>query len=521
MPLRGPYVGAMQKRLGFTQALVAAVIGIMSCVLTSSALAATPISITPLGNTSPQGPAAAEISAYHSGSARAFATNAAANRVDIFNLADPAAPASAGSIDLNPYGAVPNSVVVSNTCGGRVVVAVEAAPKTSPGTFELFDLAGNHLDTAPAGALPDMVAAASNGRTFVSANEGEPASNGSVDPNGSISIAKLHKCDQLNITTIDFAGVVIPPSVRIFGLNASSLQDLEPEYVAIAPGNRKAYVTLQENNAVAIVDLADQEIEAVRPLGFKNHGLPGNALDPSDRDGGANIATWPNLYGMYQPDAIGAYKLADDKTRLITANEGDARDWSYFSEESRVKDLTLDPTAFPNGERADSKLGRLNVTKTLGDTDGDGDYDRLYAFGGRSISQLDANGSMTWDSGDQLEQYIAANAPTTFNWECVLGGLDSRSDNKGPEPEGLAIGEVDGTTFAFAGLERQGGIVAYDLSSDPGTPEIAGYVNNCTTNTSPEGISFIPKDESPTDGALLLTTNEVSGTLGVYSVDVP
>ncbi|MGA1824965.1 MAG: choice-of-anchor I domain-containing protein [bacterium] len=103
---------------------------------------------------------------------------------------------------------------------------------------------------------------------------------------------------------------------------------------------------------------------------------------------------------------------------LITANEGYVRDYDAFSEESRVKDCALDPAAFEPDIQDDSLLGRLKVTTTMGDKNGDGLYESLYAYGARSFSIWKKTVSalkQVFDSGDQLEQITAAALPDEFN----------------------------------------------------------------------------------------------------------
>ncbi len=200
-------------------------------------------------------------------------------------------------------------------------------------------------------------------------------------------------------------------------------------------------MTLQENNAIAILDLKRKSFDKIVSLGFKDHSAAGNPLDASDRDGpgnttAINIANWPVL-GMYQPDTIATYRTRGG-VYLVTANEGDARDYTGFSEERRVSALTLDPTAFPNAAalRNNAALGRLNVTSTLGNTDGDADYDKLCAFGARSFAIWSDKGELVFDSGDQLERKVAELAPTFFNSEGATASFDTRSDNKGPRARG-------------------------------------------------------------------------------------
>lgn len=252
-----------------------------------------------------------------------------------------------------------------------------------------------------------------------------------------------------------------------------------------------------------------------------------NGLDASDRDGGINIKNQPVL-GMYQPDAIASF-VVNGQTYLIIANEGDARDYDGFTEEARVKDLTLDPIAFPNAKalQADPVLGRLIVTNTQGDTDGDGDYDKLYAFGARSFSILDAKGNLIYDSADDFEQITAALVPSLFNSNGTPNTFDTRSDNKGPEPEGVTTGVINGRTYAFIGLERTGGIMVYDVSN-PSAPTFVQYINYNSAagfepgaDVAPEGVLFIPAADSPTGRPLVVVTNEESGTTTLFEAGKP
>ena len=252
---------------------------------------------------------------------------------------------------------------------------------------------------------------------------------------------------------------------------------VEPEY--ITTDGDTAWVTLQENNAIAVVDIRTGRVKKVFALGFKDHSKAANKLDASDDDGAIRIRRWP-VFGMYQPDAIANFR-SGDRQYLITVNEGDTRDYDAFGEEERVADLALDPVAFPNAGalQQDRNLGRLTVTKTLGDIDADGDFDRLYVPGGRSFSIWNARtGALVFDSGAELEQLLANLLPGEFNANHEENdSLDNRSDNKGPEPEGVTLGIARDTLYAFIGLERIGGIVVLDLT-DPKNPEFVDYHNN-------------------------------------------
>jgi choice-of-anchor I-like protein len=514
-----------------------------SLLLAPAALAAPdPLSIGFLGRTAAGGEATAEIAAFDAKTKRVFATDAENNQLDVFDFSKPAAPLSLAPIDLSPYGAGPNSVVDLPNFGA-VAVAVKAAKVGDPGNVVVFDAKkGTHLATYPAGPLPDMVTTAKDDRYILVANEGEPADDGSVDPEGSVTVIDLRRgLKKADVDTADFHGVPLKGPVRVFTPGATVEQDLEPEY--ITSHGDWAWVSIQEANAVGVLDIEEAEFAFVRSLGFKNHGLLENAFDATDTGATPNIEPHPDVYGMYQPDAISAFTVKVrvprrwpgewdwfdgdygsskfryvTRTLIATANEGDARDWDFFAEESRVSGLKLAPEVFPAGASANSQLGRLNVTKTLGNTDADPEYEQLYAFGGRSMSLLSPNGRIVYDSGDQLEQLSKSFDPGNFNKDNAPSGIDNRSDNKGPEPEAVTTGTVGGHTYAFLGAERSGMIYAFDLSSSPGEAELAGWVNTRDADRGPEGIELVPASKSPTGKAMLLVTYEITGTVAAYSV---
>jgi hypothetical protein len=482
---------------------------------------------------------AAEIIAYDPLTRRVFVVNAAATSVDVLDVADPTQPTKIATIDAGSLGDSANSVAVKN---GLVAVAIQADVKTDPGLVAVYDSSTLALlKTFPAGALPDMLAFSPAGDSILVANEGEPNDVYTIDPEGSLTLVDLsHGLDAAQAWQIDFhkfdskRAKLLEKGVRLFGPNATVSQDFEPEYVTFSWDGKIAWVTLQENNALAKVDLVQGEVLQILPLGTKDHNLAENAFDPSDRDGGINIGNWP-VSGLYLPDSIASF-CVNGETYLVTANEGDTRAWAGFNEEARVKDLKLDPVAFPAGAdlRKDPALGRLTVTKTLGDTDGDGDHDTLYTFGARSFSIWNPAGKLVFDSGRAFEDLLASIAAPDFNSDHAASGtFDTRSDNKGPEPEGIAVGEINGRVYAFIGLERQSGIVVYDVTK-PRQPVFQDYLNNrnflvptrladgssnpAAGDLGPEGLAFIDAAKSPNGKPLLVVGNEISGTTTLYEV---
>ncbi|MBW0185116.1 MAG: choice-of-anchor I family protein [Hydrogenophaga sp.] len=560
---------------------------------------------------------AAEIPAFDAASRRLFVVNAQLGAVDVLNLANPANPVKIGTLDATAVlaGASINSVAVFN---GTVAVAIQAPVKTDPGRMALYRASDLSLiSSVTIGALPDMLTFTPDGTTVLVANEGEPSDDYQIDPEGSISVIDVRNLAAPVVRTASFtafnsqAAALRTAGVRIYGPGATVAQDLEPEYISVSADGRTAWVTLQENNALAKVDIASATVTDVLPLGYKDHGVAGNELDVSDRDNTINIRTWAGVRGMYQPDSMAAY-TAGGQTYLVTANEGDARAWGEgnpdylgtqnpalgFIEELRVSALArtagwqvvppqlrsvagaptlagalLDPTVFgycgavagnPGTCIANGELGRLNISWTQGYKtdalgapirynasgvqDAAGDrlmYDRLYSYGARSFSIWNANGGLVWDSGAEIERFLASsdcrlgsarNTPcaTYFNSGHNEGNaLDSRSDAKGPEPEGLALGKIGNKTFAFIGLERMGGVLVYDITN-PAAPTRVDYLNTrdewttqpgaanlaTTGDLGPEGLVFIPAAQSPNGKPLLVVGNEVSGTTAVLQLNL-
>lgn len=509
----------------------------------------------------------AEIVAHHAGSQRLFSVNAHAGEVTVLDIADPAAPTRLFSLQtavtaadgsIVPAGAVANSVAVRTD--GLVIVAVESDPTTDPGWLVFFDATsdGTALGAVRVGALPDMVTITPDGARAVVANEGEPNDEYTVDPEGDVGVVDLPDTisapgqDAVRIANFhDFeANGALPAGVRVFaGIEGTDLpvsRNLEPEYVTVSADASTAWVTLQEANALAVVDLDDAAVTALHPLGAKDFSVEGQGIDPSDKDAGIDIRTVP-VQGLYMPDGITSYTTGG-QTYLLTANEGDAREWGDYEEPVRVKDLGKDGVAPlcegspAAGRTADDDLGRLDVSRASGLSDDGSCYEDLFAFGARSFSVWTADGEQVFDSGDDFEQITAQVAPENFNSDHGESSFESRSDAKGPEPESVVVGAVGERTYAFVGLERVGGVMVYDIT-DPADVAFVQYVNNRDFAVSaedaiddgaspadavrdagdlgPEGLAFIAAADSPTGEAMLAVGNEVSGSTTLYAIDGP
>ncbi|WFO20593.1 choice-of-anchor I family protein [Pseudoalteromonas sp. H100] len=456
-----------------------------------------------------------------------------------------------------------NSIAIDEN-NKLLAVAMAAKSVGEAGQIAFYDISGDtpiFIKNVTAGFLPDMVTFSHDGAKVVVANEGEPNGDYSIDPQGSISIINVNDgviAD--NATNIDFTayndkqselealGLVFanPTGRTINGnlINTTVAMDLEPEYVSISKDNKYAYVSIQENNALAIVNLEDNSLE-LKGLGFKDWSSL--QIDASDKDGGVNFKSYPGLYGMYQPDTISSFSWKGANF-IVSANEGDAREYFFdttdeadciakggvdfdeddgclaYIDESRVEDLTL-AANFDYLNNDDNDIGRLKVTTVKGDNNNDGQYESLYAYGARSFTIWDSNGLVVFDSGDDIGRITASVHGEAFNNNEDENKGDTRSDDKGAEPEALTVGTIGERTFAFIGLERMGGIMIYDITN-PYDVQFEDYFYNrgliagaeITGDLAPEGMTFIPREQSATGKPLLIIGNEISGSIAVWEI---
>jgi len=517
---------------------------------------------------------AAEIVAYDKTGKFIFTVNAQSGAVDVFEAKDAHTNASlplkqslnlkqmlvdqGKAADLNAVGGA-NSIAVS---GNLVAVAVEANPKTDSGWVLLLN-AGTlaYVSAVNVGSLPDMLTFTPDGSKLLVANEGEPNIGYTVDPEGSISVITV---SNMNVSRIGFSdfnagnarhGELPLAKMVLSGINASVSQDLEPEYLSVRADGKRAYVSLQENNAIAVLNLENNSIQKIIGLGFKDHRLPGNELDASQQDG-VNLRNWP-VFGMYMPDSLSTLDY-NGRTYIVTANEGDSReDWlnglnnaaacaaaGYYHKSNKCRDeLALKDIADSDlvmgpmltGLNTDSTLGRLKFSYQATKAFNSGStINSLYAYGGRSFAIWDAEtGEQVFDSGNAFERLTALRYGALYNQDHngALAG-DKRSNSKGPEPEALTIGKINGHTYAFIGLERMGGIMVYDISN-PFAPSYVQYVNPRDVTVTPdaaaaaagmdlgpEGFRFVAGADAPGGKPLLVVGNEVSGTTSVFEIAV-
>lgn len=469
-----------------------------------------PAAFKEIGSITIGGEAAAEISAYCEKTKRLFTVNnSGTNQIDIIDIADPSKPVKIGKIDLTAYEGASNSVAVFD---GKLAVALESTlNKQGNGKVVVFNTSDYSLiKQVTVGALPDMITFSPDGKYIMTANEGEPNTDYSQDPNGTISIIDTNT---YSVTTLNFssfsnqATTLAKDGFRISKFAKSFAQDIEPEYITISDDSKTAWVTLQENNGVAKVDLTSKTITSIYPLGLKDYNTAENAIDVSDKDDKVAFSPW-KVKGLYMPDGISHFS-ANNIPYFVTANEGDAREYAAYSDIKRMKDMTLDTAVFPDAAtlKLETNLGRLNLIADMGDINGDGKLDELVSFGARSFSIWNGNtGKIVYDSKNDADK-------KTYE----LGTYDDkRSDDKGSEPEAVVAAKMGSQNILFVGLERSDAFMTYDVTN-PNAPQ---YLQTVKTGDAPEGILFIPASKSPTKRSLLVVSSEGDGSIKIYQPDL-
>ena len=515
----------------------------------------------------------AEIVSYDECSDRLYVVNSQAASIDVLALnTNNSAPSKVGNIDLSLAAAAAGiEIGAANSVSakqGLVAVAIEAKVKQNPGLIALYrsdDL--SLLATYPAGALPDMVTLSSDGETILTANEGEPSGDYTNDPEGSITIVDISKgyvekalVKQVSFSAFNVGGTrhnELGANVRTTGPAGTSVaQDLEPEYMALSSDNTKAYVALQENNAMAIIDVATAHVDAIKGLGEKSWNMAsGNKLDASNKDNGVGeFASYEQLVGLYMPDTVASFNVGG-ADYIISANEGDGREYIYsttqqaceaashswdgdeyevgggdedatkyanelddcisFTDEARGgKIIDLVAASHPLKAALDDNH-QLKRIKVVADKESYAAEDNIVTFGARSFSIWNAQAELVFDSGDDIAKKVFAFDSVNFNVtndnNDPVETADNRSDDKGTEPEAVEVAQINGKQYAFIGLERQGGIIVYDVTV-PTAPVYQSYINN-RDFTQPV-CTLVDEGECDND-----TYNPAAGDLGPESID--
>ena len=482
-----------------------------------------------------------EIPAFDPASKRAFASSGVG--IQVVNLADTAAPVQLTTIvpsALGVSGLTSNdvsSITVRKGTGGNpsiLAAAIINSPTTSNGHVVFLNAAtGALIGSADVGAVPDHIAFTPDGTKLLCCNEGELAGATATIPDAAMGTVSIIAVDSAGlpgvVQTADFSAFdatatiasLKAAGVRFFGAGVPST-DFEPEYLAISPDGIKAMVTLQEANALAILDIATATFTSVTALGEKDFSTGRHDFSDRDAAGGAsgiaNPVTGNPVFGLYMPDAVASYQVGG-QTYYVTSNEGDDRnDFIDPNETTTVSNASydLDNATFSTEStlKTNPSLGRLTVSNApglRGDTDGDGDIDKILSYGGRSFSILDSTGALIFDSGDMIEMIVASQFPAQFD--------DSRSDNKGPEPEGVTVAKIGARTFAFVGLERSHMVLAFDVTNPLAPTFATGFQR--TGDLNPEGMVVVEAADSPSGKPLLIVSSEVSNTLTVFEISQP
>ncbi|WP_281883407.1 choice-of-anchor I family protein [Paenibacillus sp. YYML68] len=463
----------------------------------------------------------AEIVKYNTDNKKMYLVNGNEKKIDIVSLANLQNGSNTFTLDkrvdvsgmIHGFGFGDITSIDIHTGRKLIAAAVQASDYSKKGAVLLLDYNGNYVHHIEVGVQPDMITFTPDGQYVLTADEGEPRNgygSSAVDPKGSVTIVSLNndnKAAQATVVTFDEWDAKRSELVAnqvILKKNTMPSVDLEPEYIVVKSDSKTAYVTLQEANAIATLDIENARFTTVKGLGFKDHSLPGNEID-IHRNSKADIVN-QNVYGVYMPDGAAIAEIGG-LTYLLTPNEGDAREWAEY------KNITSKSV---NGGSIDALINDEH----------DGlDTNKTYILGGRSFSIWNADTmELVYDSGSEFEKKTLERFPNYFNVSNDNITMDHRSSKKGPEPEDVKVMQVGGKWYAMIGLERVGGVMMYDITK----PSESTYFDYMSTrdysaamkgDVSPEGLAVVNAANSPTGYPLLLVAHEVSGTVAVYQVN--
>lgn len=417
--------------------------------------------------------------------------------------------------------------------GKFLALSVALNPTTENGYIVITSLEGDYIAHYKVGALPDNLAITPDSLKVIVANEGEPGKGLKVDPEGSVSILDLSKgLDKGRVIEVKIDEALIKGElkanldeyVKAAPHKPTYSQALEPEYITIDEAGKFAYVSFQEDSAIGKIDIEAGKFVWIESMGVKDHSKPENSFAIGKNS--PNLVTG-NVFGMYQPDGIKVFNQ-NNSTYLITANEGDARDYGkglFVEDDSTIGKLLEAGKKINVPVTEDMKNLKISKFRGLNEK---GEYDKLYSFGARSFSIFkveDGGVKLVFDSGNQLEEITKKYLPQYFNSSNTNIKPYSRNNSKGPEPEDVEIGTIDGRTFAFVGLERIGGVVTFDIT-DATKPEFAGffsgrdYSEDVKGDVGIEGLKFVASEKSPTGKPLLISSNEISNSIAIYELKV-
>ena len=473
-----------------------------------------------LGEADPDG-GVAEIVSYNSDNGKAYIVNGQQGLLNVVNVNEDGSLTTENTIEVQnlidgfAYGDM-TSVAV-DTVNDHVIIALQAADYTAAGRIAVLDYEGNLVASYETGVQPDMVTVSSDGKWILTADEGEPREGygpGTTDPAGSVTLVNT---ETEEVRVAGFAGfdssVLAGQGIlfnKVDGQILSASADLEPEYIALDPDGTKAYVSLQEANAIATLDIEEGTFTSVKSLGFQDLSAEENRVDLSE-DGEYKASVYPHTVGVRMPDGISAFEV-NGVTWLATANEGDAREWGEFSNEAK-EDIADAEGIVAEGVRV------LDHSVTAGLEDGIN-----YVYGSRSFTIYNADTmEPVYDSANEFESRTASYLSAWFNCSNDDIEIDSRSAKKGVEPETVTVEQIGSRWYAFVGLERIGGVMVYDVT-DPASASYVNYVNtrdfssDVSGDVAPEGLAFIPAEESASGYPILLAACEVSGTAAAYTL---
>ncbi|SES81018.1 esterase-like activity of phytase family protein [Thorsellia anophelis] len=344
-----------------------------------------------------------------------FYTNAAKGTLHLVDVKNPASPISLPTLQLTDSESQkvePTSVAISPD-GQYAFVVIRTGDdkaKASNGKLKIFDISDiNNIklkDSVVVGSGPDsidLIGEADTLRAVIAIEDEETDEEGDatipgVRP-GSIDVVYLgglYSGKALYVETIELVDALkATPQVNY-------PEDPQPEFVSVNHNTAQVAVTLQENNAIALLDLSNPEKATLSKV-FSTLTVKRDNNADLKKDGEIHL-----------------------KESFEGRREADAVTW-------------ISDTIFAIANEGDTKKGD----------------DGIYP-GARGFTLFDNNGNIIYETFDKTE----ANAVIYGHYP------DSRSAAKGVEIEGILSAEFDGQNYLFVGSERGSFVEVYQVGTN-------------------------------------------------------
>nr|WP_280233741.1 esterase-like activity of phytase family protein [Nocardia cyriacigeorgica] len=378
------------------------------------------------------------------------------------NLPEGVAPSTQTVAEISAVTEDGNTLIYTDAPGKRIgfLDLTDPAAPTGAGSISLEQL--GHADDQPT----SVAVAGDHVLVVIDSSGGD-----FTRPSGRVDIVRIS--DRTKVHSIDLGGQPDSIAMSKDGTRAAIAIENQRDETFTPDGGEEGDLPQPPTGFVQLLDLNGAPDQwSARPVRIDEAAARAAGLDtPQDLEPeyvsmnsrGEVAVTLQENNGIAIIDAASATVRTVFSAGTVSVDGIDTADDGVIDQSGSIEDVAREPDAI--GWIGDGHIAVANE----GDRKG----------GSRGWTVFDAaTGEVVWDAGNSFEQLT------------VRTGLhaEGRAEKKGPEPEGLAVTELDGTPVVLVGSERGNFVAVYDVA-DPAAPKFRQIL---ATNVGPEGILPIP-----------------------------